>query len=374
MSSARPLVQFVSKPIVAPFRDGTKCLVRDLVTHFEGFDAAVMGTSAGAPELDGKAEVRAIYSSGGGFAPGITQNLRAAAWLAFERRAAIWHFVFAPNPRSSQVGHLLERLRGVPVVQTVASPPRSFDKPGQLLFGDRVVVQSEWTRARFAEALAKARETRDIRVVPPPVPRLALVLPEAKEAVRARLRVPAGAPLFLYPGDLEVSQGASRVAELVRPLRERMPEAHVVFAYRDKSVHADEHARALAERLPSEGVHFEKNVPDIHALLAASTAILFPVEDLYGKVDLPIVLLEALSLGTPVLALDEGPLASLEGAWRAPFSARPWLERAVILAEDADAHAEQVALGRRAAAEHYAPSRVAAAYETIYRELVSKGL
>lgn len=370
MSAARPVVQFVSKPIASPFRDGTKCLVRDLVTHYSELDCRVLGTSAGAPELLGRAQVEPIYSDAGTFAPGLTQNLRAAAFLLIRSRADLWHFVFAPNPRSSQVGRVLRALRRVPVVQTVASPPRSFERPEQLLFGDRVVVQSEWTRARFAESLAAAKLSFDVRVVPPPAPRLETPTLDEVGAVRARLGLDSAAPLFVYPGDLEVSQGAARVAQLVAPLCERMPEARVVFAYRDKSERAEGHARILRERLPAEQVRFEKNVPDIHALLAASTAILFPVEDLYGKVDLPIVLLEALGMGIPVLAEQDGPLASLEGAWRSRFDVASWLEQSVRLARDPAARAGAADVGKRAVAEHYAPERIAAAYQAIYRELL----
>ena len=38
------------------------------------------------------------------------------------------------------MGAWLKRIRGVPVVQTIASPPRDFDKPQTLLFGDVVVA------------------------------------------------------------------------------------------------------------------------------------------------------------------------------------------------------------------------------------------
>ncbi len=49
-----------------------------------------------------------------------------------------------------------------------------------------------------------------------------------------------------------------------------------------------------------------------------------PVDDLHGKVDLPIVLLEALTLGTPALVLDEGPLSGTHGGRvRCPVSRKP---------------------------------------------------
>lgn len=372
MSAARPRVQFVSKPIVAPFRDGTKCLVRDWVTHFRYVDARVLGTPQGAPELDGFARVESVYPTDGAFAPALSQNLRAALWLLLRSRVDIWHFVFAPNRRSSQVGRALRALRRVPVVQTIASPPRSFDDPTSLLFGDVVVAQSAWTKSEFERAWPSGVERPDLRVIPPPAPVLGALEPAQIELVRQRLRVTATTPLFVYPGDLEVSRGAAHFAELSRAARDVGSDAVFVFAYRDKSSAADEHAAKWRASL-GENVRFEKNVPDIHALVAAATAIVFPVEDLYGKVDLPIVLLEAMGLGTPVLALNEGPLAGLEGAERARFDARAWLERLNSWSVSRDARAERAALGHAAVRETYAAERVAGLYESIYGELVRQG-
>lgn len=329
-----------------------------------------MGTRAGTPELVGAAEVEPVYSTGGAFAPGLTQNLRAAAWLLARSRVDLWHFVFAPNRRSSQVGSLLKKLRRVPVVQTIASPPRSFAEPETLLFGDKVVAQSEWTRSEFLRAWPSYVPAPDIRVIPPPAPRLEAIPDAALVQVRARLNVTEGAPLFVYPGDLEVSRGAERFAELAELSRESWPEARFVFAYRDKSSEADRHAAALKERLGTSTVRFERNVPDIHALVRAATAVVFPVDDLYGKVDLPIVLLEALTLGTPVLALDEGPLAALEGARRAPYDAPVWLAELRAWAENPELRERQAETGRQAVREVFAPERVAGAYEDLYFELL----
>src|SRR5262245_46317548 len=124
-------VLFVSKPIAPPFHDGTKCLVRDVARELTTVQPIVMSTPS-APAL-ARVEQARVYAAPGKFAPSLAANLRAASWLLLRSRADLWHFVFAPNPRTSRAGRLIAGLRRMPVVQTVASPPRSFDAIDRLL-------------------------------------------------------------------------------------------------------------------------------------------------------------------------------------------------------------------------------------------------
>lgn len=369
----RPLVEFVSKPIVEPFQDGSKCLVRDLAWHCTRVEPAVFGTEQGLPAWEGRVRIQPVYRSGGGFAPSLRQNMRAASWLLLRSRASVWHFVFAPNLNSSRVGRSLRKLRRVPVVQTIASPPRSFEHPEQLLFGDRVVAQSRWTREQFLLHWQGPTEPPPLSFLPPPAPQVQPVSPLDCQRVRARLQIPDGVPLFVFPGDLEEGRGMREVAALIQASRDYLPEARWVIAYRTKSVRAEEQAAAWQAQLAGERVRFEKNLPDIHALLAAATAVVFPVRDLYGKVDLPIVLLEALTFGTPVFTLDEGPLASLAGALHLPADPSAWEEPLRQSVENRSFRGERAEAGRLALESTFSAARVTAAYEDLYFELIEDG-
>merc|ERR1711916_298520 len=83
------------------------------------------------------------------FAPGLRRQVPVLTYLLRERRASLWHFFFAPNPRASLTARYCARWRGRPTVQTVCSAPASGVDLQRVLFGDRVVVLSEHTRMRF---------------------------------------------------------------------------------------------------------------------------------------------------------------------------------------------------------------------------------
>jgi glycosyltransferase involved in cell wall biosynthesis len=362
-----PRVLFVSKPVVAPFHDGTKCLVRDVAAHLERVTPLVMATPGAAP-IAPHVEMLSVYRQPGKFTPSLAENVRAAAYLAARARADVWHFVFAPNPKSSAVGRVLRRLRRVPVVQTVASPPRDFSRAAALLFGDVIVAQSRHTRERLLEA-ERGRERR-IEVIPPPVEEIAPRATSQRQAVRARLALPDDAVVFTYPGDIEMGGGAEAVAAVVETLARELPRAVVVFAYREKTARAGEVANALERGLPARHVRFASSLGDVLALVEESAAVLFPVSDLWGKVDQPIVLLESMMLGVPVIALDKGPLAELGGVVHvAPGDRRALVRAALELAIDPARRAAVVEAQATAVRAENLASRVARRYEDLYLEL-----
>ncbi len=314
-----------------------------------------------------------VYASPGKFQPGLGQNLRAVWSLLSGADADLWHFVFAPNPKSSMMGAWLKRARGVPALQTIASPPRNFDNPEKLIFGDIVVAQSSWTRDRLESAFRSSpTKAPRIEVIPPPVAALMPRNDAERAAALHQLNIEPEAPVFIYPGDLETSGGVGAVEALVRPLRERIPNAVVVFAYRPKTEQAPVIAARLRQVLEPSSVRIASDVSDILALMAAATAILFPVDDLWGKVDLPIVLLEAMELGVPVIALDAGPLRDLEGVVKIPDAdTGTLLEAALAMAHDSSRRAEVIAEQQAYVATRHRAQVVSRAYENLYAELLT---
>ncbi len=356
-----PRVLFVSKPIVPPFHDGTKCLVRDVSRHLVAFEPMVMG-QPGVYERPGVLTLP-VYRGAGGYSPPFADNARAAFHLVARSAADVWHFVFAPNPLSSGVGRVARRIRRVPTVQTVASPPQRFRGAARWLFGDIVVAQSRWTADRLmAEPGASA-----VEVIPPCVGDLAPVSPLAEAHLRASLDVPSAAPLFVYPGDWETSSGAEVVAEAAEEITRSVRDAYVVFACRQKSPAAVHIQSAMERRLRTLRVRFAGKLESILPLIATSTAVLFPVDDLRGKVDLPIVLLEAMKLGVPVVVASGGPLDDLRGVHRVPaLDPQALVEACIKLSTLPEYRDRLIHEARSEVAERFSAERVARKYEQMY--------
>ena len=368
-----PRVLFVSKPIAPPWHDGSKNLVRDVASHLTEALPTVMTVPGTAP-LSPRVTMDPVYTSSGSFAPGLTANARVLRRLCFGDPLDMWHFVFAPNPASSSAARIARQTRRLggfrgPVVQTIASAPRNFDGIGRWIFGDKVIVLSEWMRGRL---LASGISASRLVVIPPCA--AAPDAPTAERRAAAREKIDADGPVLLYPGDYEVSRGAQTVADAATAILDGIPGATLVFACRPKSPRAHDARRVLEASLQRAGiaerVRHVGEVNDMAALVAESALVLFPVDDLYGKVDVPLVLLEALALGVPMVLASEGPLEAVSTArFSQPGDAAALAAAALDLYRSPAQRSAQRDAGRALHAERFAPAVVAAAYDELYRAL-----
>ncbi len=358
-------VLFVSKPIEAPWNDSSKNLVRDVASHLDRHDAHVM-VRAGSRGLEGTHALPVYGRGAGGFGPPLLDNVRVLGALALERRADLWHFFFAPNPRSSAAAKLVATARRRPTVQTLCSAPEASVDLRRVLFADVNVVLSAHTEARLRDAGIDARR------IPPAIPLLAVPTEDQRRRERSAMGLPSG-PLVVYPGDLEFGGGGRRVLEAVVSL----PEVHLVMACRAKTPRAaavEAELRTWSDRRLGGRVTWVGETPRIHALLGAADVVALPSETLYAKMDYPLVLLEAMSMARPVIVAEGTPAEEL-ATGEAAFATPPEVEavRAALraLVDDAALAARVGQAGRARVLREHDPRQMARAYEEVYDSLLS---
>jgi phosphatidylinositol alpha-1,6-mannosyltransferase len=357
-----PDVLFVSKPVAPPWNDSNKNLVRDVARGLTRYRPRVMVPRG--VTFEG-AISEPIYAEPSRYAPSRAANARVLARLAAGARADIWHFFFGPNPLTLRAGRIARAIRRARTVHTIASAPDDLEAIAPMLFADRVIVLSEHTRMRLEKAGVGA-------VAIPPALAPLIVARDAIDGARAKHGLPER--FVLYPGDLEFGNGAETFVRVAAS----SPDIGWVVASRPKTPRAHE-ARATLEKLGASlgaDIVWLGEIDDIHAVIAAASAVTLVTDTLHAKMDWPLVLLEALRLEVPVFVAASTAAAELDvsgGAMAVPAGDPDALVRAVR-AWFATASGDRTTRLREAAAwveRTCAPFVVARAYETLYDELMN---
>jgi glycosyltransferase involved in cell wall biosynthesis len=366
-------ILFVSKPIAPPWNDSGKNLVRDLARGLSRHRAVLMTRSDASEQLSG-VEHAAVYGpQSGGFAPAISDQARVFGHLLSAPRSALWHFFFAPNPRSCLAGRVATGVRRMRAVHTLSSAPRVPRAIVPRLFADVNVALSRHTERRLLEAgLASDRLVR----IAPAIEPLHPPSPERRARLRDELGLPRPSCVAVYPGDLEFGEGGSLMIESLRSLGRS--DVRLVMACRAKTARARDVENELRERVAllglSQQVLFVGETRRIHDWLACADVVCLPSTDLYAKMDYPLVLLEAMSLARAVVVARGSAAEELcEGEAALAVEAQPD-PLAALLAALADDPARRQALGARAArvvGERYAYGAMARAYEALYDRLLT---
>jgi len=206
-------------------------------------------------------------------------------------------------------------------------------------------------------------------------------LPEAKvdrEWARAKVRGLVGGegPVLALVGRLDPHKGHREVLAVLPRLREHH-DVRMMFVGADDPAHPGYRAR-LAGEIAAAGLDAAVSLPGFRAdsveLIAGSDALVIPSvtsRSGLGKEGFSLVALEAMGVGTPVVAYDHGGPPEVLGdcGLLVPPGDRDALTGALLrLLDDEGLHERLGECGRRRARERFSLSAMIEAMETRYRE------
>lgn len=203
--------------------------------------------------------------------------------------------------------------------------------------------------------------------IPNGVP-IAALEDEAATAGRSALGLPEGVPLVLQIGVFRAEKNQIGALEAFPAVREKVPDAHLVFAG-DGPLRESVEKRA-AEYGATDWVHFLGNREDIGALLAVSDLMILP-----STADaMPMTVIEAMALGAPIVASEVGDIpAMLDGAAGVlvpPGDLQALAAQIAGLLAD-DARRKELGAAGRTIAKSYDSAAMVAGYETIFDAAVA---
>jgi glycosyltransferase involved in cell wall biosynthesis len=297
----------VSKPLRAPYRDGSTVLLRTLAQGLdERLELSYFGDPKAPVRRAGGGEI--IEAPAMGYAPGLLAKARIlTALLSPRRRRLGLHFFFTPNRVTSGVVAALRLLQpGRRMVQNLMSSHDVARHLPLLRALDAVVVLSDHTRDELSRAGLEPE--RIFRIYP------------GVDTVDG-IENPADNRAVLYAGDLDANV-VDHLVEIARIFgRQELSGWRMFIAARPKGEGDGEHrsrlARSLAEELESGRVVLREEVGDMDGLMRRCSLQVFVADHVRRKVDLPLVLLEGMARGLGLVTLDFEPVSEIFGLARA---------------------------------------------------------
>jgi len=320
-----PKVVIASESVSPPFNRGSKRFLRDYLDTVTGVPIWAPCSRGNRPPFGGSAVAHEVY---GNEAPGWRSRYELALWLLRVLAPGdVLHSFFAPTEATSAFCRMARRLRRCRWVQSI---PTALDREGRfstqasLFGGDTITVFSRYSADRLA---AVARKSRVVCIRP------GIATTELKAAGSERcqeLRF-----TICFPGNLAGSGSVPVLSAIIRAMNDRLRETQLVLACRKRSAddpRLEEELLALASavgvrnRVVSVGT-----VANPVALIATAHVVVLPFTNLFAKFDIPLVLLESMCLGIPVVVTDVPPLNEVLVDGLGGFAVRPgdlagWIE------------------------------------------------
>lgn len=286
-------------------------------------------------------------------------NLRSKLnllWYLLHTDADIVHSLFISTPLTGFIINIVKNIKKFKTIQTIASFSTNTHVFPLTIFGDVVVCFSH----RSAQRLT-AQKHKTV-VIPPGIP-LNTFKPEKKENNIAFL------------GELYRLGSYDVVEKIVETLLVSLPDYTITLGFRTSQKPRQETLMvAKLKKLwhANRSVIFRDVIDDMPAFLGKTKLVVIPATRVTGKFDYPLVALESLAAGTPIVISPIGAFSEL--------GALP----GVITPIKNDAHSFHKAIkkslntisklsveARSTAKKHFDIKNIVKKYETLYQKILS---
>lgn len=299
-------VLLATRPLTPPWDEASKNFAYFLGKSVIDHSLTLLTTRNGLPGLPPSANENALYESG---VFGWNERLTLLNYLQTVRdQFDVTHYLFTPTRLNTALIKLLARPTRGKTIQTVATLRRdlySDQTIRSVLFADQIVVYTDESRRRI-EALGKKNVTR----IYPGID-LDKYVPQPKfHPLIQSLGLEPDDFIVVYPGEYVRLGATELLTRTFIQFFQEHPETKMrfLFACRVKDAQ-DAKKKAWAKReFEKAGVslyiRFTDTIADMPSLYNAADVVIFPVQDLKGKFDVPLVIIEAYACGKPVILTD----------------------------------------------------------------------
>lgn len=370
-------VLLATRPLVPPWDEASKNFAYFLGREVRDHELTLLTTTEKLTGLPASVTEEPIFQNSH---LGLSAKLSLFRYLRQARdQFDITHYLFTPTKQNSTLIKLLARPTRGKTIQTIATLREDLYSPEELrslLFADHLTVYTDLTKQKL-EKLGFNNVTR----IYPGID-LDLYRPKDKDPkVLETYGIGEQDFFVIYPGEYTRLGATDMLFTAFSEYFQKNPDSNIKFLFACRIKNEADHAKreelkAQVKTLGLEGkILFDENRAtfDMPALYNTADLVLFPVENLRGKFDVPLIIIEAYACGKPVILSDLPQFAEFTNrdicVTIPKDSGAQLMESVAYLSQN---EAERMRLGenaRRFVKDHFDLKNTARQYEEVYSSL-----
>ncbi len=369
-------ILLATRPLVPPWDEASKNFAYFLARSVSEHHVSILTTPTWLPDLPANITQIPCYTKN---ELDFSEKLRLLASLRSLRgKFDITHYLFTPTRKNTSLINFFSRPTHGKTIQTIATLREDLYGPKQwrqLLFADHIVVYSE-----YSKKLLQNIGLKNVSRIYPGVD-LSLYQPADKDAKTLEyFDLTHNDFIVTYNGEYARLGATDMLASWLIEYYTAHPDSNMkfVFACRIKK-HEDDRLKKIeiTERFQSAGIlhhiRFTDTYADMPKLYNMADIIVFPVNDMRGKFDVPLVIIEAYACGKAVV-LSDLPLfqefANSDICATIPRGDMPALSRIITHLQTNPEERTRLGQGARAFVEkHFDLQNTVKEYERVYDSL-----
>lgn len=305
MSSKKILL--ATRALVPPWDEASKNFAYFLAKSITEHQITVLTTPVRLPDLPRNVTQLPCY---GKAELDFTEKLRLLNTLRNLRgKFDITHYLFTPTRKNISLIKFLSRPNHGKTIQTIATLREDLNGPKQwkeLFFADHIVVYSDYSK-RVLEQNHFINVTR----IYPGID-LALYAPQPKDTgMLSHFSLTAEDFVVTYNGEYARLGATDMLTDWLIDHYRKFPTSNMKFIFACRVKKHEDDARKkneILQRFQRAGIlqhiRFSDTISDMPKLYNLADVILFPVNNMRGKFDVPLVIIEAYACGKPVILSD----------------------------------------------------------------------
>lgn len=367
-------VLLATRPLVPPWDEASKNFAYFLGKTVRDHALTLLTTHTPLVGLPESVHQEPIFQSGHF---DIRAKLSLFCYLRTARKAFdITHYLFTPTKQNTTLIKWFAQPSGK-TLQTVATLRDDLYSPRELkdlLFADHIIVYTDHSK----EKLTQLGLTHVTRIYPGID--LERFSPQPKnQSLLTGLGLTPEHFVVIYPGEYVRLGATNMLTETFLQYFQEHPETNLrfVFACRIKNEADKKKKEEVHQKFAEAGlldyVAFSDTITDMAGLYNTADVVVFPVADLKGKFDVPLIIIEAYACGKPVILSDLPQFAEFSNSdicvTIPKDSGDKLIESLAYLKQNNE---ERMRLGenaRRFVKDHFDLKNTAKQYEEIYASL-----